>query len=160
MKHQLLFLLVLTLSCNKFARHALAQTVEQKPIRINCGVNDKDYVDPDNNTWIPDTGFYIGNTRKSFTTSSISNTDKEHLYRSERYKANAAAPMKYNIPVANGLYDVHLHLAETYSNAFSVGSRVFDVFMEGGLVSIQELGCIQGGWKRGKQSRRHDQDRC
>jgi hypothetical protein len=43
--------------------------------------------------------------------------------------------MTYSIPVSNGVeYDVYLHFAEIYDDAFAEGSRVFDVYVESVLV--------------------------
>lgn len=56
------------------------------------------------------------------------------LYKTER--SGTAKNFSYNIPVANGNYDVKLHFAEIYWGATGggtggVGKRIFDVFVEG-----------------------------
>jgi len=72
----------------------------------------------------------------------ILGTTDDELYRTER---NAVPPptgsgmMSYNIPVANGLYNVELHFAELYFGVVNLtqpltGKRVFDVVIEGALV--------------------------
>jgi|GEM_PF-426534 len=60
---------------------------------------------------------------------AIANTTDDALYQSERY-----GNMTYNIPVANGTYDVNLHFAEIYAPNQTAGLRLFDVIIEGNLV--------------------------
>jgi hypothetical protein len=59
------------------------------------------------------------------TNVGISGTTDDPLYRSERY-----GNFSYNIPVANGSYQVTLKFAELDSKV-RTGRRVFDVLMEG-----------------------------
>lgn len=54
-------------------------------------------------------------------------TADDFLYITERFHTNG--PLKYNIPVSNGGYDVRLLFAENYVN--ERGKRVFDVKIEG-----------------------------
>lgn len=64
---------------------------------------------------------------KTFKTSkTISGTDNQSLYQSERYGS-----MSYSFPVANGEYEVELLFAEIYFTAS--GKRVFSVQAEGAL---------------------------
>lgn len=58
------------------------------------------------------------------TTSAISNTTDDRVYQSERYGS-----FSYNIPVANGNYQVTLKFAENYWTA--AGKRVFSVKVNG-----------------------------
>lgn len=102
------------------------QDSNKKIVRINAA-SKSDYIDPQGNTWVADTGFSTGNTFT--TTNSISNTDKSTIYQSERF----SPAMTYSIPLPSGTYDVSLHYAEVYFD--EVGKRIFDVRMEGKLVS-------------------------
>jgi len=61
------------------------------------------------------------------TTSGISGTSDDSIYQTERY-GNFA----YNIPVANGNYNVTLKFAEIYFNA--AGKRIFSVKINGQTV--------------------------
>jgi hypothetical protein len=59
------------------------------------------------------------------------------LYRTER--SSSSQVFGYNIPLANGNYDVVLHFAEIYwggngGGPLGTGRRVFDVTMEGALI--------------------------
>lgn len=104
--------------------------IDQDVIRINAG--GKDYVDPEGNTWISDKGFYnAGAVYK--TKANISNTDKQQLYQTERNRL----AMTYTIPVASGIkYNVSLHYAEIFQRAFEIDARLFDVFVQGALASV------------------------
>ncbi|AFY68806.1 hypothetical protein Pse7367_0498 [Thalassoporum mexicanum PCC 7367] len=83
------------------------------------------YTDSLNQQWVADEHFTNG---KTFGTSQgISGTTDDPLYQTERYNANLA----YEIPVADGEYQVTLEFAELYHN--SAGNRVFDVLAEGQL---------------------------
>ncbi len=64
----------------------------------------------------------------NYAGQAVSGTVDDPLYRSERY----AATLKYQVPVANGTYEVTLHFAEMYFNA--AGARVFNVSLEGQTV--------------------------
>ncbi len=66
---------------------------------------------------------YSGGTTAS-TTATISNTSDGALYQTERY-----GNFSYNIPLANGNYNVTLKFAEIYWG--SAGERVFNVSMQG-----------------------------
>ena len=75
-------------------------------IFINAGGKDN-YTDTKGNTWVPDSSF-VGTGRTYHKSSQpIANTDKQPIYQSERY----APELKYEIPVANGKFDVYLHWA-------------------------------------------------
>jgi len=85
--------------------------------------------DPDGNLWVSDAQYNVGKTHS--TSVEIANTDKPMLYQTERY----APDMRYDVSIANGAYDVYFHYAEIYGPAFLEGARVFDVFLEGELVT-------------------------
>lgn len=101
--------------------------VKAQSIFINCGGNS--YTDPDGITWEADKYFNTGETGS--TPAAISATNKQTLYKSERYDLASGSNLQYNIPVTNGQYTLRLHFAETYSGTMSVGARVFDVKVEG-----------------------------
>jgi hypothetical protein len=100
-----------------------------RPIYINAG--GPTFRDSAGLTWVKDDGMF--DSGKVYSTSeNISNTNKPILYQSERYNPK----MKYEIPVINGIkYDVYLHFAEIFPGAFRVGARMFDVLVEGELVT-------------------------
>jgi Malectin domain len=75
------------------------------PIRINCG-SDAPYTDSLGRTWNADT-FFTGGSAFASGIGQIANTTDDVIYRSERY-----GEATYNIPVAQGTYDVVLHFAE------------------------------------------------
>ncbi|WP_189362655.1 malectin domain-containing carbohydrate-binding protein, partial [Algibacter mikhailovii] len=97
-------------------------------LRINAGGPTSDY---QGKTFIDDQNFTGG---YSFVNE---NADLPELYQSER----GAVPkvFDYNIPLANGTYEVTLHFAEVWWGApggreGGIGSRVFDVEIEGNTV--------------------------
>ena len=96
-------------------------------IRVNAG--GPAYTDGAGKEWAADNFFVNGQTFSS--TAAIANTDDDDLYQTERYNAN----LQYEIPVAGtGPYQVNLHFAELFfglSGGGGVGSRVFDIVIEG-----------------------------
>jgi hypothetical protein len=75
-------------------------------IRINCG--GPLYTDVARNQWLADVYFTNGTIGNTSSSKDISNTVDDDLYRTFRSGA-----MQYLIPVPNGLYEVHLLMAET-----------------------------------------------
>ena len=53
------------------------------------------------------------------------------LFQTERWDANGGDPLSYEFPVINGIYEVHIYVAEIYGGIGSAGSRVFDAEVEG-----------------------------
>lgn len=92
-------------------------------IRINSG--GPSYTDSLGNVWSADKN-YSGGATYTTSTTSISGTVEDTLYRSERY-----GNVSYAISVPSGSYTLKLHFAEVYWNA--AGKRVFDVTVEGAL---------------------------
>jgi insulin receptor substrate 1 len=83
----------------------------QNPIRINAG--GKAFTDSQGVEWASDAFFQGGKTYE--TTMPIVNTDKQELYRSERYSdSTTPGGLIYDIPVPNGSYLVSLHFAGTF----------------------------------------------
>ena len=94
-------------------------------LRINAGGNQVDY---NNETFIADTYFDTGSTLVR------PQTGLPEPYQSFRY--SPSQQMSYKIPVPDGEYLINLHFAELWFGATGggvggVGSRVFDVTIEG-----------------------------
>ncbi len=72
------------------------------------------------------------------TTAGIAGTTDDALYQDERYAPGGS--YTYEIPVANGTYQVDLLLAEIYSGVYGSGQRVFDMSLEGqALAALQNI---------------------
>ena len=82
-------------------------------------------VQHDGVTWQAD-AYFIGGQTYMKGGLAIAGTDNDKIYQSERW-----GPMSYNIPVANGSYQLALHFAEIYLKDGDSGQRVFDVMVEG-----------------------------
>ncbi len=96
-------------------------------LRINTGGTEIDY---NGETFITDTYFNTGNTLDR------PQTGLPEPYQSFRY--SPSQQMSYNIPIPDGEYTVNLYFAELWFGATGggsggVGSRVFDVNIEGVL---------------------------
>jgi len=114
---------VLLLTCLIFAlRTIVFSTAAQAAAvaAINCGGSA--YTASDGTVYSADTDYSGGSTYA--TTSPIAGTSDPTLYQNQRY-----GNFSYNIPLANGNYNVTLKFAELYWNA--AGKRVFDVSMQG-----------------------------
>lgn len=97
-------------------------------LRINTGGAEVEY---NNETFTADTSFNTGSTLDR------PQTGLPEPYQSFRY--SPSQQMSYDIPLEDGEYTVNLHFAElwfgaTGGGAGGVGSRVFDVNIEGQLV--------------------------
>lgn len=97
-------------------------------LRINTGGAEVEY---NNETFTADTSFNTGSTLDR------PQTGLPEPYHSFRY--SPSQQMSYDIPLEDGEYTVNLHFAELWFGATSggaggVGSRVFDVNIEGQLV--------------------------
>ena len=72
------------------------------------------------------------------TTAGISGTTDDALYQNERWTPGGS--YTYEVPVANGTYQVDLLLAEIYSGITGPGQRVFDMSLEGqALAALQNI---------------------
>src|SRR5438477_11977147 len=89
-------------------------------IRINSGGSS--YTDSSGQVWSAD-AYFTGGTAASYT-ATVSGTSDPTLYQSERF----AKTLTYNIPLANGTYDVTLAFSELVFKA--AGQRVFNVTIE------------------------------
>ena len=106
----------------------IAQPQPQPPSSTSFFVNagGGQYTDTGGNIYKADTDYSGGATYT--TTASIAGTSDMTLYQSLRY-ANFDGNFSYNIPIANGNYNVTLKFAEIYWTA--AGKRIFNVSMQG-----------------------------
>jgi large repetitive protein len=111
-----------------FLHAALGQAFT--PIRVNAGGSA--YTDGATNVWSADTGYNTGSTASSG--SAIAGTTDDTLFQTNRWDSAGGSELEYSFSVPNGLYKVRLLFAETWSGAYSVNARVFDVEVEGSLV--------------------------
>ena len=102
-------------------------------IRINAGGGQ--HIDAQGNLFLADR-YFSGGSRESSTnddifivgtgTNATNDSDVDDiLYQTERFDTD----LSYEIPVANGIYDVRLHFAEIFFTSENL--RVFDVSIEG-----------------------------
>lgn len=97
-------------------------------LRINCG--GPAFTDSSSNLWAADNYFSTGNTVNT-TGVAIANTTDDAIYQTQRWDPPGNPELSYTLPIVNGQYQVRLHFAETYSGAFAVNARVFDVRING-----------------------------
>ena len=107
-----------------------AAAASQFAVRVNAGGGS--YADGAGRLWQADTGFNTGSSAS--TTSAISGTVDDPLYRTERWDPVPSPDLIYSFSVPAGWYHVNLHFAEIYSGAFFNGGRIFDVAIENKLV--------------------------
>ncbi|UFS69144.1 Ig-like domain-containing protein [Geomonas sp. RF6] len=113
---------------NVTANHTIAasftSTTATTVFAVNCGGSQ--YTSTGSVSYSTDTRYTGG--AASTTTSTITGTTDQTLYKSERWGTSFG----YNIPLPNGTYSVTLRFAEfAYS---TVGSRVFNVAIGGSTV--------------------------
>jgi len=104
----------------------------QPDIFINCGVASF-FTDFQGNGWVGDeiTKYFEGGTPGEVS-AAIEGTFEDLIYQSERWDSDSdGVPMKYEIPVEPGSYEVVLHFSEVYLKGQFVGARVFNVSLEG-----------------------------
>jgi non-lysosomal glucosylceramidase len=104
--------------------HTATVTPTFADIRVNCGGaahNDGTHI------WAADYGYTAGTAAGPSGAVAGAPAGQGTLYQTERWGMSAYT--FNNIPF--GTYDITLKFAETYSGAYSVGARVFDVFIEG-----------------------------
>src|SRR5690242_3158581 len=118
------------------ASFAFAQTV-----RIDCGTNQA-YAASDGAVWQGDQYFTGG--QQLYTSDPVANTHDSSLYRWARQ--GYYGDFSYNIPVANGNYELTLKFAEIqYATA---GSRIFNVTVNGAAVLTNfDIVAQAGAWK-------------
>jgi len=113
-------------------------TIGQSLLRVDAG-GSSDYTDSNNNVWSADNGF-SGGTAVDRGNISISNTNDQRIYQTERYGMSG-----YRFNVTNNLYRVKLHFAETSGSISSAGQRVFSVNVEGQTLSNIDVFSEAGG---------------
>jgi N-acetylneuraminic acid mutarotase/glucose/arabinose dehydrogenase len=106
-------------------------TTSTPPVDIHINAGGDVYTDSQGETWNADTLYNTGNA--FIGGSPINGTVDDTLYQSERWDPSSAPELQYEIPVPNGDYEVVLHFADIYSGTHAVGTRVFDVSIEGSL---------------------------
>lgn len=106
--------------------------------RIEAGGN-ASFTDHLGRVWLADRGFTGGSTIDRGNIA-IANTMDPRLYQTERYGMSAFA---YDLP--NGIYQVNLHFAETYTGVTDAGQRVFSVNVEGTALNDIDVFAQAGG---------------
>ena len=102
----------------------------KKTLLINAG--GLTFLDSVGQTWLADN---IQNANNIETTNlEISDTTHKYLYQSKRVSRTPTSSLNYNISLSAGSYIIKLHFAETWSNAFDIGKRVFDIKIENEVV--------------------------
>ncbi len=97
-------------------------------LRVNCGAYEP-YTDKAGNIWLADQDMgtdkkwgAIGGDTVDRDDLGITDTNSPVVYETERYGMDG-----YKFSVPNGNYTIRLHFAETYSDIYGVGDRVFSV---------------------------------
>ncbi|MEM7380767.1 MAG: malectin domain-containing carbohydrate-binding protein, partial [Bacteroidota bacterium] len=111
---------------------ALSAIAQQSPIYLNCGSTSS--ASHNSITYAADQ-YYSGEL--TYISTHVTNPEPFKSIRYTKTPTVGSHVMDYKIPVANGDYDVTLHFLEIYfgvSGSGGVGSRVFDVSIEGQLL--------------------------
>ncbi len=95
-------------------------------IFINAGTGST-YTDRSGVVWSRDLYYSAGGGIFS-TTKPIANTKSDSLFQTQRW-----GDIQYNVPLANGTYQVALMFAEIRPYIQAKGERVFDVYLEGSI---------------------------
>lgn len=94
-------------------------------VRVNCG--GPQITDVNGNVWVADSGFTGGTTYENFDVTITAPTPA--LHNDERY--GDAEDFGYNFNMNPGTYTVKLYNATLWDGACGVGTRVFDVTING-----------------------------
>ncbi len=105
---------------------SLSQAADGDTIRVNSGAS-APYVDAAGRTWAADSGFVGGQVYSNFDVT-IAGTADPALHQDERYDTQ---DFSYNFNVSPGSYIVNLYEATLWDGACGVGTRVFDVSING-----------------------------
>lgn len=119
-----------------------ARANEFTDYRVNCG---GPVVTADGDDWLEDsdgnrspyvnTGFgAVGTDVIDMSHPSVPAGTPVELFQSERWDWSASPEMLWDFPVSDGDYVVRLYFSENYPPNQAVGSRVFDVAIEGEVV--------------------------
>lgn len=109
--------------------------------RIEAGSTNS-YTQSDGAIWSADNGAVGGNILDRGSIA-IANTSNSRLYQTERYGMN-----QYAFDVANGIYEVRLHFAETYLPITGAGQRVFSINIEEKSITNLDVFAEAGGSNR------------
>ena len=103
-----------------------------QPTRIDVGAT-QDYTAADGSVWLADRGFNNGRAvdRGNLT---VTGTKDPALFRTER-----SGMVAYTFAIPNGVYTVRLHLAETDPAVTNAGQRLFNVDINGWLISSVDI---------------------
>lgn len=93
-------------------------------IRIESG-NTQSFTDTSGNEWSADHSSDNDGGIADRGAIAIAGTADDRIYQTERWGVSS-----YSVLLANGLYEVKLHFAETYSGITAPGQRVFSVSAE------------------------------
>jgi hypothetical protein len=104
---------------------AISTLWAQTSVRINAGGATTTYTSPDGTQWPTDRYFSAADTL--YTSDIISGTTEQRVYATAR--AGLYGDFEYNIPAANGSYDLSLRFAEI--KYYNKGERVFNVIVNG-----------------------------
>ncbi len=115
---------------------------EFEPIRINAGAY-QSFTDSNGNVWAPDSGFRGGAVIERFLLPSISGTEDETLYHTERYSMDS-----FSVELPDGHYVVNLHFAETFEGIYGPGGRVFSFSVQGQEFEDFDIWEKTGGYER------------
>ncbi|MBN1418357.1 MAG: hypothetical protein JXP34_06240 [Planctomycetes bacterium] len=99
------------------------------PYHVNCG--GEAWEDPGGTIWWPEPGPEQG-TAYVVQDTEIFGTDKQPLFRSQRFGTADGPPLSYSLWVPEGMWRVTLYLAEVYDRIDEIGERTFDVWIAGG----------------------------
>ncbi len=114
------------------------EIIPAKGVRIDAGSHTS-YLDSGNNLWQGESNAQRGASIDRGPIE-IANTEDDALYRTEHWGMTG-----YRIPVLNGNYVVKLHFAETHPKFTTLGTRVFDVNIEGQLLQRLDVFAQAGG---------------
>ncbi|WP_084418967.1 malectin domain-containing carbohydrate-binding protein, partial [Arenibacter certesii] len=106
-------------------------------------------------TYSVNAGFSINsslnfNKRDSSVPAYIDSAIFSQIYGRERYDAPSAPEMEFKFPLENGDYVVNLYMGNSYEGTKEVGTRIFDILIEGVAVKqdldlITEFGHLTAG---------------
>ena len=104
--------------------------------------------DASGSDWESDLSYVTGGIAALDSSIPVQGSDTPELFHSNRYDADPATAMSYELPVPPGVYAVRLHTVETWRD-MAVGQRVFDVAAEGSVVVEKyDIVAAAGAWAR------------
>ena len=118
---------------------------QEFPILIDSG-STSSFTDSLNRVWGPDTGYILDPDGGAVDRgdSPIAGTVEDRIYQTEIFCLSG-----YDISVPNGQYEVKLHFAETFCNAYgcidAAGQRIFDANVEGVVIDNIDIFAETGG---------------